>query len=312
MESRAKHSDIDLKVVEFFRKNALSTKRISPAAASSDTKLLFKNLLLSEDKLLKRAAILLFGKDPRKFFINAYIKIGRFGKTDDDLRSQDIIEGNALQLADHTNEILEKKYLVSPISYKGLYRIEGSEYPTEALREVLLNAIIHRDYMGAPILVSVYDDKLMVWNEGSLPPDLTIELLKQKHPSRPRNPRIADIFFKAGLIEAWGRGILKIINECKSFGLPEPQFEISGGGFSVTLFKKPITESHQNKIGVNERQQKAIEYVKQNGFITNSIYQKVCEATTKTAFRDLEQLILLGVFSKAGLKKSTKYSLKIN
>lgn len=195
------------------------------------------NLLLLEDGNLKRSAVLLFGKNPCRFFINAFVKIGRFGQTDDDLRFQEVIEGNAFQLADKVPEVLDRKFFVSPISYKGLQRVESWEYPYEAIREVILNAIVHRDYMGAPIQISVYDDKLIVWNEGSLQEDLTIEDLKRKHSSRPHNPILASAFFKGGLIEAWGRGTIKIVNECKNAGLPEAVIENVSGGISVTLFK---------------------------------------------------------------------------
>jgi len=81
-------------------------------------------------------------------------------------------------------------------------RIEELEYPEPALREAVLNAIVHKNYGGTTIQLSVYDDELILWNPGSLPPDLKIEILKEKHPSHPRNKNIADIFFKAGYIEA--------------------------------------------------------------------------------------------------------------
>ena len=96
-----------------------------------------------------------------------------------------------------------------------------------------MNSIVHRDYTGAPVQISVYDDKMMVWNEGSLPEGLTIEDLKRKHSSRPYNPVLAGVFFKGGLIEAWGRGTINIINECIKAGLPEPKFESKFGGISV-------------------------------------------------------------------------------
>ena len=76
--------------------------------------------------------------------------------------------------------------------------------------------------MGAPIQISVYDDKLIVWNEGNLPDDMPVEDLKKEHSSRPNHPILASAFFKGGLIEACGRGTLKIVDECKKAGLPEP------------------------------------------------------------------------------------------
>ncbi len=194
-------------------------------------------------------------------------------------------------MADKTLEVLDRKFFVSPISYKGLQRVESWEYPYEAIREVILNAIVHRDYMGAPIQISVYDEKLIVWNEGSLPEDLTLEDLKKKHSSRPHNPILASAFFKGGLIEAWGRGTIKIINECKKAGLPEPLIEYSSGGISVTILKNQFNEKNLISKGLSTRQIKAIEYLKINKQLTNKIYQDICEVSKATATRDLTELI---------------------
>lgn len=191
---------------------------------------------------------MLFGKDPRNFYINAYVKIGKFGKSDDDLLSQEIIESNAFELANQTLEILDKKYFTKSISYDGLHRIETTEYPYEAIRETLLNAIVHRQYMGAPIQISLYDDKIMIWNFGTLPEPMTFEDLKHKHASHPRNPILADVFFKGGLIESWGRGTLKIIDECESAGLPTPEIAEMTGGIIVTIYKDVYNEKHLVKL----------------------------------------------------------------
>jgi len=145
--------------------------------------------------------------------------------------------------------------------------------------------------MGAPIQISVYDDKMIVWNEGSLPEDLTFEDLKRKHSSRPHNPILASTFFKGGLIEAWGRGTIKIINECKKAGLPEPIIEYSSGGISVTILKNQFNEKILIEKGLSIRQIKAIKYLKENKSITNKIYQEICEVSKATATRDLTELI---------------------
>jgi ATP-dependent DNA helicase RecG len=291
VEPRANLKDIDLSAIEAFKKGATASKRLPFIAEEKNIEQILNNLLLLEDGNLKRSAILLFGKNPCRFFINAFVKIGRFGQTDDDLRFQEVIEGNAFQLADKVLEVLDRKFFVSPISYKGLQRVESWEYPYEAIREVILNAIVHRDYMGAPIQISVYDDKLIVWNEGSLPEGLTIEDLKRKHSSRPHNPILASAFFKGGLIEAWGRGTIKIINECKKAGLPEPIIEYSSGGISVTILKSQFNEKSLIEIGLSARQIKAVKYLKENQSITNKIYQEICEVSKATATRDLTELI---------------------
>jgi len=267
------------------------------------------NLLLLENNQLKRAAVLLFGKNPNRFYINAFIKIGRFGKTSDELLFQEIVEGNIFELADKTLDILDKKFLIAKISYEGLHRVEKWEYPYKAIREAIINAIVHRDYMGAPIQISVYDDKIIIWNEGSLPDNLTIEDLKTQHSSRPHNPILASAFFKGGLIEAWGRGTVKIINECKNAGLPEPIIESVFGGIQVTLFKNQLDKTKLIELGLNNRQIKAVEYLKENIKITNSIYRELFNISEKTAFRDLDKLVEKGILTKKGDKKGAYYEL---
>ncbi|WP_321996693.1 ATP-binding protein [Draconibacterium orientale] len=311
VEPRANFEDIDLSAIEAFKKGATISKRLPFLAEGENLEQILDNLLLLEGGNLKRSAILLFGKNPCRFFINAFVKIGRFGQTDDDLRFQEVIEGNAFQLADKVLEVLDRKFFVSPISYKGLQRVESWEYPYEAIREVILNAIVHRDYMGAPIQISVYDDKLIVWNEGSLPEDLTFEDLKKKHSSRPHNPILASAFFKGGLIEAWGRGTIKIINECKKAGLPEPVIESSSGGISVTVLKprETVDEEYYYE-GLNARQIKAVEFVKENGKIKNSEYQIINSISQRTATRELKELVEKGFFTLTGIGAGAVYKIE--
>ena len=164
IENRATLDDIDPNAIEAFIKAAVISKRMPFIERETNTEVVLDNLLLRENGLIKRSAIVLFGKNPCKFYINAFVKIGRFGKTDDDLIFQEVVEGNAFQIADKTLEILDKKFLISPISYDGLHRIEKWEYPYKAVRETIINAIVHRDYFGAPVQISVYDDKIMIWN----------------------------------------------------------------------------------------------------------------------------------------------------
>jgi ATP-dependent DNA helicase RecG len=288
---RVEIGDIDLKAIETFKESAFKSKRMPFIKNERNIEVILDNLLLLENNKLKRAGVLLFGKKPNRFYINAFVKIGRFGKTSDDLLFQEIVKGNIFELADKTLDILDKKFLIAKISYEGLHRVEQWEYPYEAVRETIINAIVHRDYMGAPIQISVYDDKIIVWNEGSLPNDLTIDDLKEQHSSRPHNPILASSFFKGGLIEAWGRGTVKIINECKNAGLPEPKIENVFGGIQVTLFKNLLDKTKLIELGLNIRQIKAIEHLKEYGEITNSKYQKINSISKATATRDLTELV---------------------
>lgn len=108
--------------------------------------------------------------------------------------------------------------------------------PSAALREAVLNAIVHKDYASAsPIQISVYDDKVMIWNNAELYQNWTVENLYAKHASQPYNPDIANTFFRSGLIEAWGRGIEKMSLACKKHGSPTPELKHEAGGLWITF-----------------------------------------------------------------------------
>lgn len=177
------------------------------------------------------------------------------------------------------------------MSFEGLKRIEKSPYPVEALRETILNSLVHRNYMGASTQIRVYDDKIIFWNEGALPQGLSVEALKGFHTSQPRNVLVADVCFKGGYIDSWGRGVQKIFSTCKVAGLPEPEIKEFQNGLLVTLFKNHLSPERLAKLGLNQRQLKAVEYVKENGHITNKEYQNLNLIAKRTATRDLLQLV---------------------
>ncbi len=122
------------------------------------------------------------------------------------------------------------------IHYEGIQRIDKFLFPPEALREAVTNAIVHKDYASAnPIQISVYDDKIIIWNSARISEELPIERLLGKHPSIPYNPLLAMAFFRAGLIEAWGRGIEKMKTECRIANSPEPEVKYDFGGVMITF-----------------------------------------------------------------------------
>jgi len=309
LEPKASFKDIDEKSVSFFLKAAFKSGRLTEDE-SLEIQELFEKLRLSEGNNIKRAAIILFGKDPGKFYPNLSIKIGRFGQTDDDLKFEEIEEGNLIQLVREVPAQLNRKFFIKPVDFEGLQRIEKGEYPVAAIREMLLNALVHRDYMGSCIQIRVYDDKFCVWNEGTLPQGLTLDSLRRQHPSRPHNPIIADVCFKGGFIDAWGRGTLKIINACRQAELPEPEIIEQDGGILVTVLKDKYALEQLKRFGLSERQIKAIAFIKENGKIINSDYQNINDVSERTALRDLEDLFKKEVLSKKGEKKGTYYILK--
>ena len=221
--------DLDSRAFELFREKAAKKKRIEVGIIDEDDNGLIEKLHLIDGDYLKRAAILLFHSDPEKYITGSYIKIGYF-KTDSELIYQDRIAGNIIEQVDKCIDLIFTKYLKAYISYDGIQRVESFPVSQLAFREALINAVVHKDYGElTPIQISVYDDKLLIWNVGELPEDWTVETLKQKHSSKPYNPAIANVFFITGFIESWGRGIEKIIKESESFNKITPNFKFDNG-----------------------------------------------------------------------------------
>lgn len=305
-------ADLKKETFDFFRKKAVKAQRIEDDVLTDSDEDLVDNLQLLENTYLKRAAILLFHPKPTKYITGAFIKIGYF-ETDDELKFQDEITGNIFEQVEKTMDLLFTKYIKSSISYEGLNRVEKYEYPKNAVREALLNAVSHKDYSGGvPIQISVYDDKLIFWNEGQLPENWTIEKLLTKHPSKPYNPDIANAFFRSGYIESWGRGTIKIINECIQFGIPQPKFYYDMSGFWVEFRKDSFNIEHFESLGLNQRQIEALKYVREKGKITNSEYQSINDCSRNTASNDLTELVNKELLESSGQKGAGAYYILKN
>jgi len=305
-------NDLKQETFDFFRKRAFRSQRIDEESLADSNEHLVENLQLREREFLKRATILLFHKNPEKYITGSYIKIGFF-ESDSDLRYQDEIHGNLFEQIEKTIGLLFTKYIKALISYEGLNRVETYEYPKEAIREALLNAIAHKDYSGGvPIQISVYKDKLMIWNEGQLPENWTVKTLLEKHASRPYNPDIANTLFRSGYIESWGRGTIKIINECKNAGIPEPVFTYDSSDICVEFRKDIYNEKYLSDLELNKRQLDALLYFKSKREILSSEYMRRYKITDRSARYDLAELVKKNLLVKQGDRKSTKYIFPIN
>jgi len=305
ISSEAGFSEIDTSALGNFKN--LAKNRIPSISELDSIKKIFTNLeLLTDNGDITNAGILLFGKRPQKFFISAKTRVGRF-KTPTDIIDTVIAEGNLLEQLDATIEAI-KKHLNVRFEIKGIQREDIWDYPIEALREAVINALIHKDYSStAEIQIRIYDDKIWIWNPGKLPPQLTIEDLKKEHSSYPRNPLIAYTFYLAGLIERWGSGTRRIVDLCKAQGLPEPEYKEEQGGFSVWFYKDIYNEENLRKMGLNERQIRAVMYMKQKGRITNREYQELNQCSRNTASNDLKTLTQKGIIKESGKKGAGSY-----
>jgi len=307
IEEKAGFNDIDLKTIDEFKKYAVD--RIPSIVAEKDYQIILEKLNLQGDKKLKKAAILLFAKNPQRFYPAAYLKIGKF-LTKTEIQSSDIVEGSLFEQITNALEILRTKYLISIIKFEGIHRREILEYPYEALREAIINALIHRNYLGASsIQIRVYNDRLVIMNEGKLPPEVPVEKLKTEHLSKPRNTLLADVFYKAGFIESWGRGTIKIMEKCLEQGLPEPDFEEDHGVMKVVFYKDKFTEENLKKLGISERQIRAVMYVKEKGKIMNKEYRELAGLSDEGARLDLIELSKRNLIQPIGKGRSAHYIL---
>ncbi len=206
-----------------FRELAAASGRLDPADLLVSDPALLAKLNLTEGAYLKRAALLLFHEDPERWITGAFVKIGYF-RSESDLVYHDLVQGGLFDQTSKTVDLLRTKYLKAALHYEGLQRIERFPVPYAALRETVLNALVHRDYANtAPVQIRVYADRLTVWNPAILPEGWTINTLLGEHPSAPHNPDVANAFFRCGEIETWGRGVSRIFAACRAEGSPEPR-----------------------------------------------------------------------------------------
>jgi len=307
-EEKITNTALDKKTIEKFIGYAVD--RVPSISKETDTKTILQKLNLAEKNHFKRASVLLFGSDPQKFYRQAVVRIGKF-LSETEIQTTDIVKGNLFSQLENALEILRTKYLVSNIKYEGIHRRDILEYPYEALREAIINALIHRDYSGTgQIQVRVYPDKLVIMNEGRLPPEVPVEKLKTSHLSIPRNTLLAGVFYYAGFIETWGHGTLKIVNKCLEQGLPEPDFREENGVMTVVFYKDKWSEENLKKMGLNDRQIEVIDHIKINKTITLSSYKALVQGVSeKTLYRDLKDLVAKNILKEIGEKKGRKYEL---
>ena len=299
--------DIDEKTVFSFIKLAVKKDRIIPEAVDYTLEEILTHLDLISDGKLTNASILLFGKNPQKLFRNAKVRIGLF-KGDDEttIISDKEISGNLFKQISEVEAVL-KTLINKKSSIKDFDREDIWDYPLVALREAVLNALIHREYsdQSSSIQIKIFDDKIWIYNTGELFGGLTLEQIQSTHhPSKSRNPLLMNVIFKAGYVEQFGTGIKRMNVACKKQGMPAPTLELISYGFVLTMnkFYKDI----------NERQKKAIDYVVEANVITNSIYQSMNNVSRETSKRDLKKLVDLGIFVSQKDKDNSTINYKLN
>ena len=306
--------DVDSAEVTAFVETAEAAGRLK-LKGSRAPKAVLQNFNLLRDGRPTNAAILLFGKNPRKFFNNLQVHCFHFHGTQKrkPIASQQPYEGRLLEVIDQAVE-----FVLGKIDRSVGTRATSTQAPVEfeiprpVITEAIVNAVAHRNYRhNGFVQVFVFADRIEVWNPGELPPGLTPDLLRKPHGPIPRNPLIAEPLFRVKYVEKAGTGTTDMIADCRKAGLPEPNFEQHGPHFVVTLWRDWLTDGVLAGFGLNDRQLQAVTHVKTIGKITNSEYQQLMNVAKRTAHRDLFDLVEKGLFIKVGTRgKGTFYKLQ--
>ncbi len=302
---------LDVERIRIYLQGAAASGRRKIAKSADPIEILKKIELIKKNKPTW-AAVLLFGKNPQSPLTQATIHCGRF-KEEATIIDDRLISGSLIEEIDEALDFIRKNIRVRFHISGEAQREEIWDYPLEALREAVINAVCHRDYSDpADIQIKIYEDSLQIWNPGGLPFDMTVDdLLDPAHSSRPRNKLIAQVFYDMGLIERYGSGIQRMIQACRKSGLPDPVFEEKSGGFAIRFQKSLLNEERLIKAGLNKRQIEALRYAKEKGRITNIEYQEEWGVSKATATRDLALLIKKGFLVQYGKTgRGTFYKLK--
>jgi predicted HTH transcriptional regulator len=305
--------DLDAKAVAAFTRRAREERQfpLAEGAAMADV-LTHLNLLLNGQPT--KAAVLLFGRNPQRFLPSAEVRCMHFHGTEvaRPVPFYRIFKGNLFEQVDMAHD-----FVMSKLNRSVGTRAESAqapvryEIPSDVVREAIVNAIAHRDYASdAAVQVSVFADRFEVRNPGQLPPPLTPEKLRHPHSSIARNHRVCETLFLARYIEKFGTGTLMMVRECRAHDLPEPDFLQQSGEFVTTLWRDWLTERVMTELCLSERQLKALAHVKTHRRITNSEYRNLASVTSKTAARDLEELVEKGVIERLGERRGAHYVLR--
>ncbi|MFH1368862.1 MAG: ATP-binding protein [Elusimicrobiota bacterium] len=327
LNNEAGYSDIDEKEVrDFLQNRALKLKVGVPRIPVRE--FLVKTLKVvhkSEDGkfIPSNTALLFFGKDPSEFISQNEIRIARFkGTTRSYFIDSAEINGPIYKMLDQVEKFFIRNTRLANkiVEFK---RVDIPEYPYEAIREAVINAIAHRDYtrLGAPIMISIFDDRVEISNAGGLLPGMNIKKLEGHHVTR--NENICRIFHETLDMERFGTGVGKMKRLMKGHGLKYPEF-FEEGDFFVSRFFGPgdkildlvpsIPKERQTdlkELGLNERQIEALRLmVNENKNIEIDDYYSRFRVNEKTARRDLKKLVSLGFVEKVGSTKKAFFRAK--
>ncbi len=307
----------DLDEAEILRTVDESIRRgRSSDPGTRDPSELLRGLGLTKDGVLLRAAVVLFGRADRveREWPQCLLRVARFrGDDRTEFLDNRQFHGNAFELLVKAERFLRENLPVAGRVAPGLFeRVDDPLYPPVALREALANAFCHRDYSigGGSVAVAIYDDRLEVTSSGALHFGLTAEMLFEPHESLPWNPLIAQVFYRRGIIERWGRGTIKMAELAASAGLPRPEIEDAGGCVTVRFRPNRYVPPQRVGLDVTERQQAILSMLAgaDRGLALREMVARLEGSPTERQVReDLAKLRTLGLASPTGHGRGARW-----
>ena len=307
----------DLDITEIVRtlEEAIRRGRADDPGTREPVEIL-RGLGLSKDGQILRAAVVLFARPDRLLpdYPQCLLRIARFkGADKTEFLDNRQFHGNAFDLLMRADRFLRDNLPVAGRVVPNLFeRIDDPLYPPQALREAVANALCHRDYAigGGSIGVAIYDDRLEITSSGTLHFGLTVEDLYRPHESLPWNPLTAGVFYRRGIIEAWGRGTIKMAELTEQAGLPRPEFQEAAGTLLVRF--RPSRYLPPKRVGhdLTEQQQAILQLLAEGGELAlNEIHRKLGLGTLRSVREDLAFLKRLGVLDSSGHARGARWCL---
>jgi ATP-dependent DNA helicase RecG len=318
----ATYADLDEARLEWYIRQRAERRGVRAPVTSPQETLINLGALVEEGgkAIPTKGGLFFFGRDPQRFISHSEVRIARFkGATMGHFIDSADLRGTLPEMIDEAERFIWRNTRVAA-KVVGFKRREVTEYPYEAVREAVCNAVCHRDYSmdGSTVRIMVFDDRIEVNSPGSLPPGVTVENIDRKHVLR--NKLVANYLYDIYYIEKWGTGITKMRRLMREHGLAEPVLEDLGGFFAVTFYGPGenildlIPEQgvvDLKELGLNERQIEALRLMVNEGReMTNRTYREMFDISRQTATRDLKELVGTGWAREIGSGRSLCYAAK--
>lgn len=330
--SVATYDDIDTERVRTFVNKAKEKRQFPLSFADGMEKILYGIHVLTDDGRLTNSALLLFGKDPQRFFRTSEVRCAQFYgiKVEKPIRNYQVFTGSLFEMIDKAVGFVMSRIdarvgtrdhsVDAPVEY---------ELPESAVAEAIANAVAHRDYTSnGSVQVMLFRDRLEVWNPGRLPDGFTVQKLQEVHSSEPTNPVIAHPLFLAGYIEHLGTGTTDMIAICKEYGLRTPEF-IQADDFRTIIWRKAKVseynekvselgekvseqtvksnraEQNSNRVHLTAKQQKVLEFCDEMPRTSREIIEMIgVKYHTRTLEQYINKLVLAGVLRPTTIHKN--------